>query len=63
MVGMRKLREGKGKVVLEGKVVIRSWHCKEEIRCPKEEEERGKTGGEKSKDCQAGLLVRRAVYV
>ena len=62
---MRKLmREGKGKVVSEGKVVIRkNWNWKEEIRCPTEEEERGKTGGEKSKACQAGLLVRRAVYV
>ena len=62
MVGMRKLmREGKGKVVSEGKVVIMKLALERRNQMPKRG--RGKTGGEKSKACQAGLLVRRAVYV
>ena len=56
-------RKGKGGVGRKGGDKEAGTVKKKEIRCPKEEEEREKTGGEKSKACQAGLLVRRAVYV
>ena len=62
---MRKLmREGKGKVVLEGKVVVKKLAMERRNQMPKKRRRKEeKTGGEKSKACQAGLLVRRAVYV
>ena len=63
---MRKLtREGKGKVVLDGKVVSdkEAGTGKKKSDAQKRKRKEEKQEEKKSKACQAGPLVRRAVNV